>query len=330
MIVVRAPFRVSFLGGGSDLPFFYKKYGGAVLSSAINRHMFITGREMFDGTRSLLKYSKTEYIERTEDIEHPIFREVFRQFDLKGIDFGVSSDIPAGTGLGSSSTFTVALITLANSMTHSNLTIPEIAELACKIEIDVLGENIGKQDQYASAFGGLNLFKFLKSGAVEAHPFPLKHSDMTWFKNSLFLVKIPGEARSAGNILSQVQAHIENNSQAQHATMALADLAVQGFEELRRFGVRALPNLLNEAWRLKKITTPSSILSSANKILEKGLESGASAGKLLGAGGGGFVLFILDPVYLSNFLTAMKDYKILSIVPDSNGAKIIYEEDDKS
>jgi D-glycero-alpha-D-manno-heptose-7-phosphate kinase len=329
MIVVRAPFRASFLGGGSDIPHFFKVHGGAVVSSAINRHMFITGRKMYHRSESLLKYSSTELVKSYSQIKHPIFREVFKKFSLEGLDIGVSSDIPSGSGLGSSSTFTVALIALVGKLQELGLTRMEIAELACEIEIDLLKEPIGKQDQFASAFGGMNLFIFQKSGSVIVEPYQLSISELDWLSNSLFLVEVPGVGRSASQMLGRVYEHISQNQSALIATKDLADLAIQGFRQMQQSGIKALPTLLNEAWRLKKLSTPEALLNSADEVMRVGISSGALAGKLLGAGGGGFILFIVEPADREQFLGKFSDRHVLQVRPDLSGVKVIYEEEDK-
>lgn len=329
MIVVRAPFRVSFLGGGSDLPYFYQQHQGAVLSTAINRHMFLTGRDMYDKSTSLLKYSSTETFSDYNQIRHPIFREVFRMFKLEGVDIGVSSDIPAGSGLGSSSTFTVALVALVNKLQNLGLGEMEIAELACEIEIEKLGEPIGKQDQFASAFGGMNLFTFAKSGSVTVSPFVPTKTQMEWLSSSLFLVEVGGIGRSAGAALIQVQAHVQKNQSATQATKDLADLAIQGFHQIQSSGIETLTALLNEAWRLKKIANPSVLMSAGSAVMELGMSNGAIAGKLLGAGGGGFVLFVVEAPEREKFLESMVGKRLLKIQPDSTGVSVVYEEEDK-
>jgi len=153
MIVTRAPFRASFAGGGTDLPAHFQKHGGATLSVGLGRHMFITGRKMFDPSTTLLKYSRIESVVSLEEIEHPIFREALRHFGLFGLDLGVSSDIPAGSGLGSSSTFTVALVKLLSEFLEENFEAHEVAKVASSLEVDILKEPIGYQDPYASGFG---------------------------------------------------------------------------------------------------------------------------------------------------------------------------------
>ncbi len=326
MIVVRAPFRASFIGGGSDIPSFYELYSGAVLSVAIDRHIFLTGREMFDTEQTLVKYSKSELVDNVEDIEHPIFREALRFFKLSGLDIGISSDIPAGSGLGSSSTFTVGLVSLLSELSGQNYTRNEIAKIACQIEIDILGEPIGKQDQYASAFGGLNLFIFKPNGEVLIEPLSLSVEDYGKLSESMFLVKLPGSTRSASEVLAVARENLNADLNAMTATKNLAKLALHGFEVINRDGIKALPELLNEAWQLKLIANPSQSMSIAHETVDIGIKSGASAAKLLGAGGGGFVLFLVDPEKQEKFMVGMSNRKVLRVAPDFSGVKTIYNE----
>ncbi len=323
---MRAPFRASFLGGGSDIPNFYENYSGAVLSVAIERHMFLTGREMFDASQTLVKYSKSELVDNVEDIKHPIFREALKLFQLSGLDIGISSDIPAGSGLGSSSTFTVGLVSLLSELSGKNYSRHDIAKIACQIEIEILGEPIGKQDQYASAFGGLNLFIFKPNGEVIVEPLSLSAEDYVKLSESMFLVQLQGSSRSASEVLTVARENLNSDSKAMNATKDLAQLALHGFEAINRDGIKALPELLNEAWQLKLKANPSQSMSVAHETVDIGIESGAAAAKLLGAGGGGFVLFLVDPEKRDSFLRSMSNRKVIRVAPDFSGVKTIYKE----
>jgi D-glycero-alpha-D-manno-heptose-7-phosphate kinase len=323
---VRAPFRASFIGGGSDIPSFYENYSGAVLSVAIDRHMFLTGREMFDASQTLVKYSKSELVDNVDDIKHPIFREALKLFQLSGLDIGISSDIPAGSGLGSSSTFTVGLVSLLSELSGKNYSRHDIAKIACQIEIEILGEPIGKQDQYASAFGGLNLFIFKPNGEVIVEPLSLSAEDYVTLSESMFLAKLPGSSRSASEVLTVARDNLNSDSKAMNATKDLAQLALHGFEVINRDGIKALPELLKEAWQLKLKANPSQSMHVAHETVDIGIEGGASAAKLLGAGGGGFVLFLVEPRQRESFLRSMSNRKVVRVAPDFSGVKTIYKE----
>lgn len=327
MIVTRAPFRASFFGGGSDLPSFYRTYGGATLSIGIDQHMFLTGRRMFDPSQTLLKYSKTEMVQDIDSIEHPIFREALGYFGVTGLDIGVSSDVPAGTGLGSSSTFTVALVNLLAELEGRYMSPRQIAELACKIELEMLGEPIGKQDQYASALGGMNLFVFNEDDSVDVHPLHLSPEELRKLSTSLYLAQVPMPSRSASAVLSDMTSFQSKNEQALAATRQLSELAVAGYREIKEVGVAAIPELLNHAWLLKRRSNPEPATDIAVGLIEEGLDSGALAGKLLGAGGGGFVLFWVPPENFETFKSRMGHIRILKIRPDLSGVTTIYKED---
>lgn len=329
MRVVRAPFRVSFLGGGSDLPRHYAKHGGAVLSTAIDRHMFISGRKMFDPSGTLLKYSKTELVEQIEEIEHPIFRETLGYFGVSGVDLSVSSDIPAGTGLGSSSTFTVALVKLVSELAGHRLSKADIGRIACEIELDILGEPIGKQDQYASAFGGFNLIRFDRDGRVTADSALVSPSDLDWLSRSMWLVQVPGAARSASKVLAEAAGFVNQDPQAEQALVDLAQLAIDGFRQIQISGISALPSLVNQSWDLKKKSSPAAHMDIANRIVERGRSAGAMAAKLLGAGGGGFVLFLVDESNIEGFSNEFHAERLIQVRPDLSGVTTIYEEDYK-
>jgi D-glycero-alpha-D-manno-heptose-7-phosphate kinase len=326
MILSRAPFRVSFLGGGSDIPGFYRDYGGAVLSTSIDKYIFLTGREMFDQSETLVKYSKSELVKKVSEIKHPIFREVLKYFDLSGIDIGVSSDIPAGTGLGSSSTFTVALITLVSEIQGRKLSKAEIAKIACEIELEVLGQPIGKQDQYASAFGSFNLIEFDRSGAVQVTPVALSLENCEWLSSSMYLVKLNLPPRSASEIIEASRIAKLDSPSALLATKNLAELAVSGFEEIKKNGVKALPELLRVAWDLKKEANSESAMSVADATVEQGMEAGALGAKLLGAGGGGFVLFLVESCNKGKFLSTFSSRKVLQVATEQTGASILFSE----
>lgn len=329
MLIVRAPFRVSFLGGGSDIPIFYRKTGGATLVTAINRHLFLTGRQMYDGTTTLLKYSKSELVMETGKIQHPIFRAALEKYALQGLDIGVSSDIPAGTGLGSSSTFTVALVGLLEEFLGKQISKREAAAIACEIEIDILGEPIGKQDQYSSAVGGMNLLRFHRDDSVDVEPLWLSLDDWSWLDKTMFLVQIPEEARSASAVLNQMKDYVAENNEAKNAIAELAELAVSGFQQIQNSGIKVLPELINRAWELKKMSNPLASPASAESIITRGRSAGAAAAKVLGAGGGGFVLFLVEETNHESFILEFQDNKVLHVKPDIHGLTTIYRGENK-
>jgi D-glycero-alpha-D-manno-heptose-7-phosphate kinase len=328
MLINRTPFRVSFLGGGSDLPWFYEKNGGAVISTSINLYMFLAVHRLFNSSSILLKYSKHEHVDFIEDLNHPIAREILSEFESKGIDISVSADVPAGSGLGSSSAFTVGLYDLIARFNGKHLTKHQIAEAACRIEINKLGEPIGKQDQYASAFGGLNLFVFNPDGTVTVRPIKIPDNQFERFNSSLYLIRTKGESRSASKIL-QLQRDLGSKSRDIEAVMTdMADLAIKSVERIEA-DVFSLPNLINKSWELKKISNPMASTREIDHMIKVAKDNGALGAKLLGAGESGFVLLVCDPEEISNVRAQLSEYKFLKVKMDLEGTRVLYEDDNE-
>jgi len=289
MIITKTPFRISFVGGGSDLPAFFEKQKGAVLSTSINKYMYISTHKYFEADKVRCKYSITETVNRIEDLKHPILRTVLSDFNLNGIEVSSIADIPGGTGMGSSSSFTVGLLHNLNTYIGNDVTKESLGSGACRIEIDLLGEPIGKQDQYAAAFGGLNVIEFNPDGSVDVTPVRISDEVRTELDQNLKLYYL-GNQRSASAILAEQK----KNTSAQDKFQALETMVALVYQlrdsiesgDLNQFGA-----LLHENWILKQrlasgITTPQII-----NTYDAGLAAGALGGKLLGAGGGGFMLF---------------------------------------
>ena len=200
MVITRTPFRVSLCGGGSDLPAFYQKNGGCVISTTINKYMYITSHPSFDKKTTVVKYSETETVHDVNKIKHNIFRECLKQEGLEGLEITSIADVPQGTGLGSSSSFTVGLINNLKCYKREFISDHDVAESACHMEIDVLGNPIGKQDQYAAAFGGLNYYQFNKNGSVDVEPVLMSHESFKQLEKNLIMLYVGGE-HSASAIL---------------------------------------------------------------------------------------------------------------------------------
>ena len=208
MIITRTPFRISFVGGGSDLREFYSKHQGAVLSTSINKYMYISSHKFFEENKVRAKYSITETVENIDDLKHDIIREALRMVNIKGgVEVSSIADIPAGTGMGSSSAFTVGLLHNLNAIKREYASKEILAEAACRMEIDILKEPIGKQDQYAAAFGGLNIFRFNANETVSVEPLHLKQEVYNHLQENLVLFFI-GNARKASDILVEQKANI--------------------------------------------------------------------------------------------------------------------------
>lgn len=323
MIIVRTPLRVSFFGGGTDIPSFYLQNDGMVISAAINRYIYLSAHPMFESDEILLKYSTVEKVKNVQDIKHNIFRELLIKHQITGVDIGVSSDIPSGTGLGSSSSFTVGLSKLISIYSGRNLSKAEIATEACEIEIESLKQLIGKQDQYAAAYGGLNRIHFLRDESVTVNPLNLDVQTVQVLNESMYLVRI-GKTRSAGEMLNK-QASVNNqNGKSDKALGKLLELAREiddsVFKDLGILGDR-----LNESWRLKKESNTFASSQDIDELIGLGLSNGALGAKLLGAGGAGFILFIVPIESREKFLSSLTTRKLLNVHIDFEGSKLIYD-----
>ena len=327
MITTQTPFRISFFGGGSDISSFYSRHPGATLSVAINKSMYMTTHPYFDPTAIHLKYSRTELVPAVDQIEHPILRAVLSELVPKGgIEVASIADIPGGTGLGSSSAFTVGLIQNLNARYQRFLPPTRLAEEACHIEIDVLKEPIGKQDQYASAFGGLNHFVFHSDGRTTVQRIFLASDTIKRLEASLFLFYL-GMSRSASLILHQQTSNLDDTDvfASQKAMVAQVDAGIQLLRdgELDGFG-----RLLHEAWVLKRTLASSISNGIIDSCYQRGIDAGALGGKVLGAGGGGFLLFYCPPRARSWFLSAMNGFRHVPFQFEFNGSRIIHVSDE--
>lgn len=322
MIITRTPFRVSFAGGGSDLKEFYSKNGyGAVVSAAINKYMYIVIHPYFHD-KIRLKYSKTEDVENVDEIQHPIIRECLRKVKLeKGVEIASFADAPAGTGLGSSSAFTVGLLNALYAYKGKVVTKERLAAEACEIEIDILKEPIGKQDQYAVAYGNINYIKFNKDETVDISPVLLTESVREKLEDRLCLYYIGGK-RKAGDILNEQKRNMLDEEKFQNLRK-MVTLADELRDVLSKENVGSLGVLLHKGWLYKKELASGISNEGIDGLYNQALEHGASGGKLLGAGGAGFLLIYTDKH------ESLKKYlgcKVLPFNIDREGTKIIFYE----
>lgn len=322
MIISKTPLRISFVGGGSDLPSYYLKNGGAVLSTSIDKYIYLSMHSYFLKDKYFLKYSKNELVNSLDDINHPIIKEVFKYFNIKGVDFNSSADLPSGTGMGSSSSFTSGLINLCCSFKGIYMSREDIANLACKIEIDLLNEPIGKQDQYACSVGGLNFIEFKLDGSVNIEKLNLNEDLIKKMSNNLFLFYL-GNTRSTSSILKEQKENVENDTINQNLNK-IVELAFKLKKDLICGDIDSLGECLHRGWMLKRelasgITTPT--IDHYYKIA---IEAGAIGGKLLGAGGGGFLLFYVPPKNHIRVKNALKSLHHLEFNFENTGTKIIY------
>jgi len=323
VIITRTPMRVSFAGGGTDLPAFYRVEAGAVVSTAIRKYMYIVVNQRFDSSIRV-SYSRTEIAQSVEEIQHPIVREALR---LTGIDGGIEivsiADIPSGTGLGSSSSFTVGLLNALYAYRGVLKSAGELARLACEIEIDVLGEPIGKQDQYIAAHGGLCHFQFNPDESVFVSPLICQNSHREKLEQSLLLF-YTGDSRRANTILAEQSAstrQADKFSRLQRMS-ALAEQTRLCF--LRGACPDEMGRLLHEGWMLKKELAGGITNGAIDDIYRKARQAGALGGKIAGAGGGGFLLLVVPPEKQAAVRRALAGFKEMDFAFEAEGSKIIY------
>jgi D-glycero-alpha-D-manno-heptose-7-phosphate kinase len=295
MIITRSPLRITLGGGGTDLPSYYEKYSGFLMAAAIDRYVYITVHTTFN-REFILKYSQMERVKSVAEIEHPIIREALR---LTGTDTGCleitsMADIPAGTGLGSSGSFTTALLKALHAYKKNLVHPAELAEQACEIEINRLREPIGKQDQYIAAYGGVTCFQYCPSGAVKA--WPLRVSEETYFNlEENLLLFFTGYSRSASGILKDQN----DRSKAMDPRMIenlhfVRELAERSREALESGDLREFARLMDVHWQHKRQRSANMSNEQINAWYDHAMANGALGGKLIGAGGGGFLMFYTE------------------------------------
>ena len=326
MIITRAPFRVSFCGGGSDLPSFYEKYGGCVLSTTIRKYMYLTIHKYFEKNQIVLKYSKTEIVNDYSEIEHRIFKQCLSDFDLKGVELSSMADIPAGTGLGSSSTFTVALLHLLNTYTGQFVSKYKLAKDACAVEIEKLGEPIGKQDQFAAAFGGLKFYEFMPNGFVNVEPVIMKPESYSKLEKNLLMFYLGG-THSASAILKEQSENVQTTDKAT-VQKKMCDIARNLKTELQNNNVDAMGELLHENWILKRSLAAGISNPLIDETYELAMNAGATGGKLLGAGGAGFMLFYVPEEKQVAVRKVLSHLREMEFEMDNSGASIVMTDRD--
>ena len=316
---------MSFLGGGTDLPWWYQIEGGAFISCAINQYMYLAGHPMFNADTTLLKYSRTEEVSDPSLLQHPIAREVLSYFRTGGLDISVTSDIPSGTGLGSSSSFTVGLIQLIAELTQSAMSTEEVAKLACRIEIEILGEPIGVQDQYAASFGGLRYYEISKEGVVTSESLVTDESSLEWLNSAMLLIFTDSPSRSASEMLKIQRTEVMSQVSRKNSLLELLELTKAAREEIRS-DIRALGSLVRQGWELKKKYNSTAETNEVAEVVDIAKQNGSLGEKLLGAGGGGFVLSIVEPDQLHKVMSALSPkYKVLPIKVSHFGSQLVYD-----
>jgi D-glycero-alpha-D-manno-heptose-7-phosphate kinase len=295
MIITRSPLRISLGGGGTDLPSYYREHGGFLIAAAIDKYVYINVHRRF-GDGFLLKYSQLEEAATIDEIKHPIIREALKLAGIQERNLEITSmaDIPAGSGLGSSGSFTTALLKALHAL-RKNLVHPaELAEQACEIELEKLAEPIGKQDQYIAAYGGITCFKFLPNGRVEA--FPLEISEETLFNlEDNLLLFFTGYSRAASKILKEQDDKSKSSDKAMLENLHFVkDLGLQSQRALESDDLHEFARLMDLHWQRKKERSQGMSNSDIDTWYQTAMSHGALGGKLIGAGGGGFLMFYTD------------------------------------
>ena len=321
MIVSKTPFRMSFVGGGSDVPAFYREETGAVLSTSIDKYMYIAVNRKFD-ERLRISYSRTEEVETPQQVAHPLVRHAL---EVAGIDGGIEitsmADIPSrGTGLGSSSAYTVGLLNALFAYRNEYASKERLAHLACDIEICRCQEPIGKQDQYAAAYGGLNLIRFHADDSVSVDPVICEPAVLTDLEAST-LVFYTGRARKASAVLTE---QCENISVNRPLMRRMVQLAFNLKKELESGQLESVGSILNENWCLKRQMAGGVSDATIDEWYATGLANGARGGKLLGAGNGGFLMFFAPPELHVRISRTLPDLKPVKFRFDRTGAQIVF------
>jgi D-glycero-alpha-D-manno-heptose-7-phosphate kinase len=292
MIIVRSPLRITLAGVSTDLPSFYRRQGGFLVAAALDKYVYVVVTDSFPGGIHL-RHAEIEHVERVDDVRHPIIREALRLFGDRcpRIEITTFADVPGGTGLGSSGSFTTALLRALHA--HRNIVVDarELAEQACHIEIDVLGEPIGKQDQYIAALGGLTCLTFRKDGSVVDERLAIDEATRCALRDDILLF-FTGTTRSASNILAEQVARLDGGDQALFDNIGFEmDNAFLSREALEKGDLPGYGRLLSAHWAMKRKRSARISNPQIDRWYELGLENGAFGGKLVGAGGGGFLMF---------------------------------------
>lgn len=324
MIISRTPLRMSFVGGGSDLPSFYERFGGAVLSTTIDKYVFVTCNKKFDeGIR--VAYSKTEEVASVDDIQHKLVRASLKLLDCKGgIEITSIADVPSrGTGLGSSSSFAIGLLNVLHAFYGRHASASRLAEESCRVEIDLCGEPIGKQDQYAAAFGGFNLIEFQPNGRVDVTPV-IMPAEQRKILSRKIVAFYTGTTRSASDLLAEHSLKIVSNTAMQKAQQRMVKLAYIMKSELEAGNIDNFGEILHENWELKKSLMSGISTSQIDHWYDAARRSGASGGKILGAGAGGFLIFYADEEQHAAIAQALGDLRPVSFGFEALGSRIIF------
>lgn len=324
MIITRTPFRISFFGGGTDYPAWYRDNKGAVLSTTIDKYCYISCRRLppFFEYKHRIVYSKYEHVNKIDEIVHPAVREVFRFMNIsQGLEIHHDGDLPARSGLGSSSSFTVGLLHALYALKGKIVSKKRLAVESIHIEQEMIKENVGSQDQVSVAFGGLNKIDFEGNHNIQVTPMTLDQARIAEFEEHLMLF-FTGLTRTASDIAGHKIAQFPKKNKELRELHKMVDEAINilnGNERIDDFG-----KLLHESWRLKKSLSEKISNETIDEIYKKALRAGALGGKILGAGGGGFVLFFIAPELKSRLRRVLRKFLHVPFRFDATGSQIIY------
>jgi len=329
MIIARTPFRISFLGGGTDYPGWYRKHGGAVLATTIDKYCYITCRHLppFHEHRITVVYSKMERCNAIDEINHPAVREVMRYLNVtKGVEIHTDADLPGRSGMGSSSAFTVGLLHALHALNGKIVGKHQLATEGIHLEQDILKEAVGSQDQVSAAYGGLNHVLFHANGEISVRPVTLSPARLAEF-NSHLMMFYTGIKRTAATVASTFIDSMEDRKRQLRIMRDLVDegLAVLGGQgDIGEFG-----HLLNEAWQAKRSLSSAVSNPEVDGLYQRALAAGALGGKLTGAGGGGFLLLLVRPERQAEVRAAFSELIHVPFKFDASGSQIIYYEPDE-
>lgn len=321
MIITKTPFRISFCGGGSDISDFYREHEGCVVSTSINRYMYISIHPFFDEKKTALKYSQTEIVDNIDDIKHSIYKRVLHDMDVNGVEITSTADVPSGTGLGSSSSFTVGLLHSLYCYKGKYVSKSRIAEEACDIEINRLGNPIGKQDQYAATFGGLNFITFRKDDTVTVEPLIINQDTLCELQENI-VVYYTGLTHDANKILAEQKKNISQSDKTKNL-IHMCELARSMKSSLESNELSDFGKILDEGWQRKKELASGIADPRIDAMYDVAMQNGASGGKLLGAGGGGFLLFYCEK-YKQKRLEEALGLRRFPIKFEHDGTSVVY------
>ncbi|ADG94573.1 GHMP kinase [Arcobacter nitrofigilis DSM 7299] len=327
MIVSRTPHRISFFGGGTDYPEYYKQYGGKTLGVAINKYSYLNVRKLppFFDYKHRIVYSNQENVNSLDDIIHPSVRETLKFLNVNlGLSIHHDGDIPARSGMGSSSAFTVGLLNSINALNGKICSKYDLTKDSIHIEQNLIKENVGSQDQTFAAYGGLNIINFLQNGEINVNPIIMKNKKLKEFQDNIMLF-FSGLSRTASEVVEEqikkTNINVPNLNKMKDLVDDAYDILINKNRNLREFG-----ELLNYTWELKKSLSSKVSNNNIDNMYEKAINAGAIGGKLLGAGGGGFMAFYVEKDKQLSVIDALKGYLHIPFDFDFEGSKIIVYE----